>query len=58
MATIESNKIYLLSVFDKQDASIRTDHVFKKKQEAINYFEVHYSALKYRYDIDYTNILL
>jgi hypothetical protein len=54
---MEAGKVYVLSVFDKQAHNIHVmDHIFRNKQQAINYFEVHYDPLRYSYRIDYTDV--
>ena len=55
---MEPDRIYILQVYEKNAGDHIMDHVFRKKQEAINYFEVHYNALRYRYSIDHTDVRL
>jgi hypothetical protein len=51
-------KIWLLSVFDKHSDKHTNDHVFRKKQQAVNYFEVHYDPLRYRREINHADVRL
>lgn len=45
---MEYQKVWLLSIFDNNRRRTH-DHVFRKKQEAINYFKTHYPAnLQYK----------
>jgi len=51
-------KVWILSVFNKATGEHTNDHIFRKKQEATNYFEVHYEPLRYRFKIEHADVRL